>query len=251
MTVSGMSMSYRKATTPVFSEVDFTVPAGRLVPVLGSNGAGKTTLLKILCGLITPGAGSVTVQGEDVVRRPVAARAHLGVSLYPERSFSFRLTCTQNLRYYASLRNLFGAEAKREIAGLLERVGLAEYADTQFMRLSLGQRKRLGMARALLGSPFLLLLDEPTANLDTQNVARFHEIIAEHAEGGGSVLFSTHTEGDLEKATDRFLRIEDSRVLSLPKPEPEAEPVSESESVSESVSESGNVAEPKTLQEAQ
>ncbi|AZQ72676.1 MULTISPECIES: heme ABC exporter ATP-binding protein CcmA [Streptomyces] len=239
MTVTSMSMSYRKTTTPVFSEVDFTVPAGRLVPVLGSNGAGKTTLLKILCGLITPSAGSVTVQGEDVVRRPVAARAHLGVSLYPERSFYFRLTCTQNLRYYASLRDLYGARAKREIAGLLDRVGLEEFADTQFMRLSLGQRKRLGLARALLGSPSLLLLDEPTANLDTENVARFHEIIAEHADGGGSVLFSTHTEGDLEKTTDRFLRIAESRVLSLPKPEPEPTAASES------------TAEPMTLQEAQ
>lgn len=216
LTVENVSMFYRKAGTPVFTDVDFTVPTGHLVPVLGSNGAGKTTLLKILCGLIAPTEGSVRIAGHDVVRRPAAAREHLGVSLYPERSFSFRLTCTQNLRYYASLRNLFGASAKRETADLLERVGLSEHAGTQFMRLSLGQRKRLGLARALLGRPPLLLLDEPTANLDAENVARFHEIIASHAEGGGSVLFSTHNEGDVRRATEWFLQIEGGRVISTP-----------------------------------
>ncbi|UQA94464.1 heme ABC exporter ATP-binding protein CcmA [Streptomyces halobius] len=212
LSVEDVTMSYRKATTPVLTDVGFTVPAGHLVPVLGSNGAGKTTLLKILCGLITPTSGSVSVAGCDIVRRPTAARAHVGVSLYPERSFYFRLTCVQNLRYYASLRNLFGARAKKEIGQLLDRVGLAEYADTQFMRLSLGQRKRLGLARALLGSPPLLLLDEPTANLDTENVARFHEIISDHAEGGGSVLFSTHNESDLATATEQFLQIKKGHV---------------------------------------
>ncbi|MEV5237652.1 heme ABC exporter ATP-binding protein CcmA [Streptomyces cinnamoneus] len=218
LSVDDVSMSYRKATSPVLSEVGFTVPAGHLVPLLGSNGAGKTTLLKILCGLITPTTGSVTVADCDMVRRPAAARAHVGVSLYPERSFYFRLTCVQNLRYYASLRNLFGARAKEEIAGLLDQVGLADFADTQFMRLSLGQRKRLGLARALLGRPSLLLLDEPTANLDTENVARFHELIAAHAREGGSVLFSTHNEGDLEKATAWFLQLKAGRVLPVPSP---------------------------------
>ncbi|WP_406507908.1 heme ABC exporter ATP-binding protein CcmA [Streptomyces sp. NBC_00212] len=218
LSVAGMSMSYRKAPVPVFSDVDFRVPAGCVVPLLGSNGAGKTTLLKILCGLITPTVGSVRVADVDIVRRPTAARTHLGVSLYPERSFYFRLTCVQNLRYYASLRNLFGTPAKQEIARLLDQVGLAEHADTQFMRLSLGQRKRLGLARALLGQPPLLLLDEPTANLDAENVARFYDIIADHAGSGGSVLFSTHNEGDLTKATEQFLRIESGQVLPTPTP---------------------------------
>ncbi|MFF2925204.1 heme ABC exporter ATP-binding protein CcmA [Streptomyces celluloflavus] len=212
LTVRNVSMSYRKAGTPVFTEADFTVAGGHLVPVLGANGAGKTTLLKILCGLITPTTGSVSVAGRDMVRRPAAARAHLGVSLYPERSFYFRLTCAQNLRYYASLRGLFGARAKREAADVLDRVGLSEQAGTPFMRLSLGQRKRLGLARALLGRPPLLLLDEPTANLDAENVARFHRILADHAEGGGSALFSTHNEDDVRTATERFLRIGAGRV---------------------------------------
>ncbi|OIK00174.1 heme ABC exporter ATP-binding protein CcmA [Streptomyces monashensis] len=216
LSVRRVSMTYRKASGPVFDEVDFTVPEGHLVPLLGANGAGKTTLLRVLCGLVVPTTGTVLVAGRDVVRRPAAARAHLGVSLYPERSFYFRLTCAQNLRYYASLRSLFGARAKSEVAEVLDRVGLAEQADTPFMRLSLGQRKRLGLARALLGRPSLLLLDEPTANLDSANVARFHAILAGHAAQGGSALFSTHSEEDLATATERPLRIEAGRVVPVP-----------------------------------
>ncbi|MFK8843666.1 ATP-binding cassette domain-containing protein [Streptomyces sp. Ac-502] len=198
--------------------MSFTVPAGQIVPVLGANGTGKTTLLKILCGLITPTRGSVAIADCDMLRRPTAARAHIGVSLYPERSFYFRLTCAQNLRYYASLRNLFGVRAKQETARLLDLVGLADHAGTQFMRLSLGQRKRLGLARALLGSPLLLLLNEPTANLDSENVTRFHRIITDYARSDGSVLFSTHCEGNVAKATEQFLHIENGTVLSTPCP---------------------------------
>lgn len=212
--VDGVTMRYRGAPAPVLEDVSLEVAAGRILPLLGGNGVGKTTLLKIVCGLIEPSRGTVRVGGADTVRNGVAARAALGVSLYPERSFYFRLTVRQNLRYFASLRGLFGRAARVEIDDVLDAVGLADIGRTAFMRLSLGQRKRLGVARSMLGSPPLIVLDEPTANLDADSTAAVHRIMRERRASGATVLFSTHQVQDLAVAVGGVLRIADRR-LSL------------------------------------
>jgi heme ABC exporter ATP-binding subunit CcmA len=215
LTIHDVSMWYRGAPDPILAQVEVFIPGGEIVPVLGDNGVGKTTLLKIVCGIAAPTTGSVRVGERDTIKQSVEARSVIGVSMYPERSFYYRLTCQQNLRYYASLRNLFGSAAKQEIRRVLTAVELLDLADTAFMRLSLGQRKRLGLARCLLGRPHLLVLDEPTANLDADSVTNFYRVMAEHRAAGGLVLFSTHQMADLSVATGRFLRIQDRRVYSV------------------------------------
>lgn len=214
LTIHDVSMQYRGAPVPILEHVEIVIPGGEIVPVLGDNGVGKTTLLKIVCGIVTPTTGWVRVGEYDTITQSVKARFVIGVSMYPERSFYYRLTCKQNLRYYASLRNLFGSVAQQEVRRVLTAVKLSDLADVAFMRLSLGQRKRLGLARCLLGWPHLLVLDEPTANLDAESVTNFYRVMAEHRAAGGSVLFSTHQMVDLSVATGRFLRIQDRRVSS-------------------------------------
>ena len=210
-----VSMTYPRSAEPVFADVSFGIDPGLVVPLLGANGCGKTTLLRIVCGVIEPTSGTVLVDGVDVARRPREVRTRLGVSLYPERSFYFRLSCRRNLLYFASLHHIFGGRARAEAERVLAVVGLIEHADVAFMHLSLGQRRRLGLARSLLGQPPVLLLDEPTANLDADGVAMVHRVLVEHTTRGGTALFSTHHQQDLQLVTGPVLSLRDQTLCCI------------------------------------
>lgn len=213
--VDGVAMTYRGAPKAVFDDVSFTLDPAQIAPLIGSNGAGKTTLLRIIAGIIQPTHGHVRINGIDPAVDTNKSQRHLGISLYPERSFYYRLTCRQNLEYFVSLRGLFGKEARREADRVLVIVGLEEKADAMFMRLSLGQRRRLGLARALMCRPTFLLLDEPTANLDSTGTAMVQAVIREHASQGGSVLLSTHHQQDLRLATGPVLTLKSGRLEAV------------------------------------
>ena len=208
----GVTMRFKRAPGPLLDRVSLHLRAGEIMPVLGGNGVGKTTLLRLLCGSVLPSEGDIVLAGFDLLSQTKQAQRQIGVSLYPERSFYYRLTCRQNLRYFASLRELFGREARHEVQRVLDEVGLLEQADVPFMRLSLGQRKRLGLARALAGRPPVLILDEPTANLDTESVAAFYQLFRRQAAAGGCVVFSTHQLQDLQVSSGCFLTIEDAQL---------------------------------------
>jgi ABC-type Na+ transport system ATPase subunit NatA len=214
LTVDGLTMRFRGADAALLENVSFTLGQGTVLPLIGANGSGKTTLLKLVCGLIEPTGGSIAVNGFDTVASGVDARRSIGVSLYPERSFYFRLTCRQNLRYYASLRGVFGRRCRAEVERVLDLLGLVAEANVAFMRLSLGQRKRLGVARSLIDRPDLVLLDEPTANLDDRSIDRLYHALETHRRDGGAVLLSTHAARDLELGQGGHLRLNSANVLS-------------------------------------
>lgn len=213
--VDHVSMTYHGALRPVFENVTFSLEPGQIAPLIGSNGAGKTTLLRIIAGIIEPSRGRVRIDGLDTGVDSNRAQRGLGISLYPERSFYYRLTCRQNLEYFVSLRGLFGKKARREVDRALVTVGLEEKADAMFMRLSLGQRRRLGLARALTGRPALLLLDEPTANLDSTGTAMVQAVIRGHAGQGGTILLSTHHQQDLRLATGPVLTLKNGTLEAV------------------------------------
>lgn len=162
----------------ILEGVDMEVRPGTVTAVLGANGAGKSTLLRVAAGLIEPGTGAV--------RRPVRA----GYGVADERSFYWRLTARENLRFFARWYETGADEAR--IDALLARFGLADRADAPVRVYSAGMRARLGLARALLGSPRLLLLDEIERGLDAGARADLHAFLAEF---DGAALVATH---DLE-----------------------------------------------------
>ncbi|MFG1299433.1 ABC transporter ATP-binding protein [Xanthobacter sp. V3C-3] len=172
--------------------VSLSVPQGGFVALLGPNGAGKTTLFSLATRLYATRAGRVRLFGRDLDADPCGGLAELGV-VFQSRTLDLDLTVRQNLAYHAALHGLAGREAKARIAAMLATVGLEERMDDKVRTLSGGQARRVEIARALVHSPRLLLLDEATVGLDLASRAAIVEIVRRLvAEEGLAVLWATH-----------------------------------------------------------
>jgi ABC-2 type transport system ATP-binding protein len=185
--------------------VSLDVEPGEVVALLGPNGAGKSTLIRILGTTVIPDSGSATVGAHDVVRDPVAARRSLGLMIGDERSHYWRISAKRNLAFFAAMVGIPRREAAARVEQLLDAVGLADAADRPVFGYSSGMRARLSLARAMLADPPLLLLDEPTRNLDPLAATRFRESTSRLAsERDDAILFATH---DLHEAVEISTRI--------------------------------------------
>lgn len=181
------------------ADVSYALSAGEIVALVGHNGAGKTTLIKLMLGLIRPTSGTVRVLGENPAER-AEARARIGY--LPENvSFNPALTGRETLRFYSALKRV----GRGQVEDLLERVGLAEAAGRRVRTYSKGMRQRLGLAQALLGSPRVLLLDEPTTGLDPALRRDFYGFIRELRETGATILLSSHALSELEGRADHVI----------------------------------------------
>ena len=177
--------------------------------LLGANGAGKTTLMRMLCGILKPTAGSVSLDGVDVSSEDY--RAVLG---YLPQDFGYYpdFTGLDFLLYLAALKGLTRSHAKRKAAELLELVSLADVGKKKIKTYSGGMKQRLGIAQALLNDPRLLVVDEPTAGLDPKERVKFRNLIA----GLGRdtvVLLSTHIVSDVEKIAGHMLMMSEGKII--------------------------------------
>ena len=177
--------------------------------LLGANGAGKTTLLRMICGVLRPTSGDIRFAGLDVSSE--GYRARLG---YLPQDFGYypEFTALDFLLYLAALKGLPRAAARQQSRDLLELVGLTGEAGHRIRTFSGGMRQRLGIAQALLGSPQLLVLDEPTAGLDPSERVRFRNLIARLGETR-TVLLSTHIVSDVEHIAGTILLLKDGVLL--------------------------------------
>ncbi|MFW5734541.1 MAG: ABC transporter ATP-binding protein, partial [Oceanidesulfovibrio sp.] len=183
-----LNLSHRYGSTRVLHDVSFTVAEGEILGLLGPNGAGKSTTMRILTGYLRPSAGRVVFGGRDIQKEPQALRSRLGympenVPLYPE------LTVEEHLVWVARLKG--AKDAKRETAAVLDRCGLSGARSKLVRQLSKGYRQRVGLAQAILGPTRLLILDEPTAGLDPQQIRDIRELIRELGREK-TILLSTH-----------------------------------------------------------
>ncbi|RZH68664.1 ABC transporter ATP-binding protein [Natrinema altunense] len=177
--------------------IDLTVESGEVFGFLGPNGAGKSTTIDILLHYTHPSSGSVDVLGHDVTEAPVAVRERVGI--LPEGFAPFEtMTGRQHLAYAIE-----AADADDEPEALLERVGLADAADRSAAAYSTGMTQRLALAMALVGSPDVLILDEPSTGLDPHGVRRMREIVRAECDRGATVFFSSHILAQVEAVADR------------------------------------------------
>lgn len=172
-------------------DISFTVPEGTVFGLLGANGAGKSTAIRMLCGLLTPSSGKARVAGIDVAADPESVKRAIG---YMSQRFSLYedLTVMENIRFFAGLYGIEGRKAEAEARRVLELTGLAGREESLAGELPGGFRQRLALGCAILHSPRVLFLDEPTAGVDPLARRRFWDIIYAIAERGSTVLVTTH-----------------------------------------------------------
>jgi ABC-2 type transport system ATP-binding protein len=205
-----------KATAPALRGISFDVKPGEVVALVGANGAGKSTLLRILTTLLLPTRGRAFVGGVDVARDPARVLRQLGFHSGSDASFYARLTGMENLRLFATLNNLSSAEAFERIAHLSDLLHLRPALDRQVRTLSTGTVHRLGLARALLHRPAIVLLDEPTRSLDPLAAADFRRFLREEIVRGqgATVLFASHAPAEVEQLAARIVLMHAGRVLA-------------------------------------
>jgi ABC-2 type transport system ATP-binding protein len=206
-----------KPPVEALREVSFEIQQGEIFGLIGRNGAGKTTLTKIVATLVQPTSGSVSVNGYDSVRDDQRVRRQIGLAGAEERSFYWRLTGDQNLLFFARLYGMPTKAAQERISELLSLLDLKDTARRRFAELSTGNKQRLSVARALLASPPVLLLDEPTRSLDPLAAARMRELIRALSRGDPpvTILFTSHNLAEVEDLCDRVAIISRGRIRAL------------------------------------
>lgn len=191
--------------------VSFTIAPGETYGLLGPNGAGKTTTISMIAGLLDPNDGQITVAGDRMAPRAVAAKRHVGLvpqdlAIYPE------LNARENLTYFGKLQGLSGSRLKARVNEVLDLVGLADRAKDASKNFSGGMKRRLNIGIGLLHHPTLLILDEPTVGVDPQSRNSILESVEALSVEGMSVLYTTHYMEEAERLCDR-IGIIDSGVI--------------------------------------
>jgi ABC-2 type transport system ATP-binding protein len=210
----GRGLRKRFKQVPAVSGVDVTVGAGERVGLLGANGAGKTTTLLMLLGAITPDEGSVVIAGHRLPKGRSRAMEHVGFAAgylpMPDR-----LRVREALRFYAGLYSLDRATAEATIDAQLARFHIAHLADQLCEELSSGQRTLVGLVKALLHRPALLVLDEPTASLDPDVALRVRVGLEDTCrEDGTALLVTSHNMVEVERLCERVVFLSRGRVVA-------------------------------------
>jgi ABC-2 type transport system ATP-binding protein len=182
----------RGGDTLALRNISFHIPSSKILVLLGPNGSGKTTTLKLVSTMLLPDVGQVFVAGAMTAQNASEVRRQVGFALSNERSFFPRLSARENLEFFASLDEVPKGVRKQRIEDVLARVELLDMADTLVMKCSSGMYQRLGIARALLKQPAVLLLDEPTRSLDPGSTNHFWKLVRLLAERGTTVMLATH-----------------------------------------------------------
>lgn len=207
-------------THPALLGVSFEVGLGEVAALIGANGSGKSTLLRIVGTLLLPTRGSARVSGYDAEREGPQVRSQLGFHSGNDGGFYDRLSARENLQFFAAMNNLFGAEAARRLDELTALMGMGGFIDSQVRTLSTGQVHRLGLARAMIHRPSVLLLDEPTRSLDPIAAAEFRRFLKSQVveAQGTTILFASHTLTEVEQLADRVVLLDKGRMLACNSP---------------------------------
>ena len=206
------ALTKRFGDVAAIDRISFRIEPGEIVGFLGPNGAGKTTTMRILTGFSTASSGTATVAGHDVHRDPLAVKRNVGylpesVPLYTE------MIVRSYLRYASEVKRTPRARRRAEVDRVIDRCGLGDVAHRIIRHLSKGYRQRVGLAQALLNSPPVLILDEPTVGLDPKQIVGIRQMIKDLAREH-TVLLSTHILPEVAMICHRVIIINNGRIVT-------------------------------------
>ncbi|HEX9454661.1 MAG TPA: LPS export ABC transporter ATP-binding protein [Candidatus Binatia bacterium] len=204
----------------VVDGINLDVKGGEVVGLLGPNGAGKTTTFHMMVGLVQPDEGRVTLNDDDLTESPIYQRARAGISYLPQESSVFRrLSVADNLRAILQTLDLNSAEQQERCDALLNMLGVNHLATHKAFTLSGGERRRVEIARALVLSPFFLLLDEPFTGIDPIAVAEIQKIVRRLLISGIGILITDHNVRETLGICDRAYIVNEGTILEEGTPE--------------------------------
>jgi sodium transport system ATP-binding protein len=202
----------KKGEIPAVKGVSFTCPSGKIFGLLGRNGAGKTTTLRMLATILQPTSGTARINGHDIRERPAEVRRSIGY-LSGDTKLYDRLTGRDLLQYFGALAGMHGDRIAKRMEELRQTFQLDELLDKRVGKMSTGMKQRLSIARVLFHEPQVLILDEPTAGLDTVAARRLIDLIGDMGKRGLTVIFSTHIMTEAERICDEIAIIDRGQIL--------------------------------------
>ncbi|MDH5344820.1 MAG: ATP-binding cassette domain-containing protein [Gammaproteobacteria bacterium] len=214
--VEGLEKSFREVRA--VRDVSFRADDGRITGLLGPNGAGKSTTLRVLYTVLTPDAGSASIDGVDVVADPVGARLRIGTlphgaGLYPH------LTARENIVYYGRLCGMAADTLEERVQEVIGDLDIADFADRRTKGFSQGQRTKVALARSLVHGPQNIILDEPSNGLDVMATRALRDLIRELRAAGRCILFSSHVMQEVAALGDEIVIVSEGRVAMHDSPD--------------------------------
>jgi ABC-2 type transport system ATP-binding protein len=198
--------------TPAVNDVTFSIGKGEIVGLLGPNGAGKTTIMKMITGYLNPSQGEVLVDGINTLDDPIAVKSKIGY--LPERSPLYNdMTVYEYLSFVADVRGLVGNEKYQKITDMIVLVNLEKVVARKIKELSNGYKKRVGLASAMIHDPEILILDEPTAGLDPNQIIMFRKILRRLSEQK-TIILSTHVLSEIEAICEKVIIINSGKIVA-------------------------------------
>ena len=216
--VKNLMKSYKKRKSKEYiqavNDISFTVNKGEILGLLGPNGAGKTTTIKMICGLLIPDTGTITINGMDNREKRLGALRHISAVLEGNRNLYWRLTVRENLEYFAGNRGASRKEVSNQIEDLLESFNLKEKENELVNRLSRGMQQKLAIAVAMLADSDVILLDEPTLGLDVETGYEVRELLRTIVnEYNRTIIISSHDMNVIQDLCDRTVIINDGKIV--------------------------------------
>lgn len=194
--------------------ITFNVEKGEVFGLLGPNGAGKSTTISMLCTLLKPDAGSITVDGYDLLKNPNQVKQYLGlvpqdIALYPT------LTAYENLMFWGKMYGMTGKHLKNRVDECLELIGLTDRAKGKISTFSGGMKRRVNIAAALLHKPKVLIMDEPTVGIDPQSRNHILETVLKLNKEGMTIIYTSHYMEEVDYLCNRIAIMDNGKVIAL------------------------------------